>query len=77
MEPIETPRKDGEPDARFAEAVLAQVEDLAVSRQIAELKSRLQRLSPVDTKDYNRAFGDLVALEQRHKALMGRASGAI
>ena len=77
VEPIETPRKDGEPDARFAEAVLAQVEDLAVSRQIAELKSRLQRLSPVDTKDYNRTFGDLVALEQRHKALMGRASGAI
>ncbi len=76
VEPIETPRKDGEPDARFAEAVLAQVEDLAVSRQIAELKSRLQRLSPVDTKDYNRTFGDLVALEQRHKALMGRASGA-
>ena len=76
VEPIETPRKDGEPDARYAEAVLAQVEDLAVSRQIAELKSRLQRLSPVDTKDYNRTFGDLVALEQRHKALMGRASGA-
>ncbi len=77
VESIETPRKDGEPDARFAEAVLAQVEDLAVSRQIAELKSRLQRLSPVDTKDYNRTFGDLVALEQRHKALMGRASGAV
>jgi len=77
VEPIETPRKDGEPDARYAEAVLAQVEDLAVGRQIAELKSRLQRLSPVDTKDYNRTFGDLVALEQRHKALMGRASGAI
>ena len=77
VEPIETPRKDGEPDARYAEAVLAQVEDLAVSRQITELKSRLQRLSPVDTKDYNRTFGDLVALEQRHKALMGRASGAL
>ncbi len=77
VEPIETPRKDGEPDARYAEAVLAQVEDLAVSRQIAEVKSRLQRLSPVDTKDYNRTFGDLVALEQRHKALMGRASGAL
>jgi DNA primase len=77
VEPIETPRKDGEPDARYAEAVLAQVEDLAVSRQIADVKSRLQRLSPVDTKDYNRTFGDLVALEQRHKALMGRASGAL
>ncbi len=77
VEPIETPRKDGEPDARYAEAVLAQVEDLTVSRQIAELKSRLQRLSPVERQDYNRTFGDLVALEQRHKTLMGRASGAL
>jgi DNA primase len=77
VEPIETPRKDGEPDARYAEAVLAQVEDLTVSRQITELKSRLQRVSPVEGQDYNRTFGDLVALEQRHKTLMGRASGAL
>jgi DNA primase len=77
VESIETPRKDGEPDARYAEAVLAQVEDLTVSRQITELKSRLQRVSPVEGQDYNRTFGDLVSLEQRHKALMGRASGAL
>ncbi len=77
VEPIETSRRDGEPDARYAEAVLAQVEDLTVSRHIAELKSRLQRLSPVERQDYNRTFGDLVALEQRHKTLMGRASGAL
>jgi DNA primase len=75
VEPIEAPGKDGEPDARFAEAVLAQVEDLTVTRQISTLKSRLQRLSPVEHQDYNRIFGDLVALEQRHKALLGRASG--
>jgi DNA primase len=75
VEPIEAPGKDGEPDARYAEAVLAQVEDLTVTRQISTLKSRLQRLSPVEHQDYNRIFGDLVALEQRHKALLGRASG--
>ncbi len=77
VEAIETPRKDGEPDARYTEAVLARVEDLTLSRQINELKSRLQRLNPVERQDYNRTFGDLVALEQRHKALMGRASGAL
>jgi DNA primase len=77
VEPIEAPRKDGEPDARYAEAVLAQVEDLTVTRQISTLKSRLQRLSPVENQDYNRIFGDLVALEQRHKALLGRASGTL
>jgi DNA primase len=75
VEPIEAPRKDGEPDARYAEAVLAQVEDLTVTRQITTLKSRLQRLSPVESQDYNRIFGDLVALEQRHKALLGLVSG--
>jgi len=77
VEPIEAPGKDGEPDARYAEAVLAQVEDLTVTREISTLKSRLQRLSPVEHQDYNRIFGDLVALEQRHKALLGRASGTL
>ncbi len=78
VEPVETPRADGEPDARYAEEVLARVAELAVSRQITTLKSRLQRLNPTDGQnDYNRTFGDLVALEQRRKALLERASGAL
>jgi DNA primase len=78
VEPVETPRADGEADARYAEEVLARVEELAVSRQITTLKSRLQRLNPTDGQtDYNRTFGDLVALEQRRKALLDRASGAL
>jgi DNA primase len=77
VEPVETPRADGEADARYAEEVLARVGELAVSRQISTLKSRLQRLNPTDGQgDYNRTFGDLVALEQRRKALLERASGA-
>jgi DNA primase len=72
------PRADGEADARYAGAVLARLEELAVSRQIAALKSRLQRLSPVDaTAEYNRMFGDLVALEQQRKMLVGLAAGAL
>jgi DNA primase len=78
VEPVETPRADGEADARYAEEVLARVAELAVSRQISTLKSRLQRLNPTDGQnDYNRTFGDLVALEQRRKALLDRASGAL
>jgi DNA primase len=78
VEPVETPRADGEADARYAEEVLARVGELAVSRQISTLKSRLQRLSPTDSQsDYNRTFGDLVALEQRRKSLLERASGAL
>jgi DNA primase len=75
VEPIEVPGATGEPDARFAEAVLARVEELAVSREIATIKSRLQRMSPVAEPDYNRMFGDLVALEARKKVLSDRAAG--
>ncbi|HKE42422.1 MAG TPA: toprim domain-containing protein, partial [Casimicrobiaceae bacterium] len=78
VEPMEVPGETGEPDARFAEAVLARVEELSVSRQIASIKSRLQRLNPVaEQTDYNRMFGDLVAFEQRRKVLSERASGAL
>ena len=78
VEPLEAPGSVGEPDARFAEKVLAQVEELAVSREIATIKSRLQRLSPVEaTAEYNRMFGDLVALEQRRIVLSERAAGAL
>jgi len=75
VELIEVPGPTGEPDAAFADKVLAHVEDLAVNREITSLKSRLQRLSPVTEPDYNRLFGDLVALEQRHKVLMERVTG--
>jgi DNA primase len=77
VEPIEVPGATGEPDARFAEAVLARVEELAVSREIATIKSRLQRMSPVAEPDYNRMFGDLVALEARKKVLSDRAAGTL
>jgi DNA primase len=77
VEALRVPRADGEPDTRYADAVLARVEELAVSRKIAQVKSRLQRLNPVDARpEYNRTFGDLVALEQRRKALVERAAGA-
>ncbi len=77
VEPLRAPRSDGEADARYADAVLARIEELAVSREIAVIKSRLQRLSPVEDAGYNRMFGDLVALEQRRKVLSERAAGAL
>jgi DNA primase len=77
VEALRVPRADGEPDTRYADAILARVEELAISRRIAEVKSRLQRLNPVDAQpEYNRTFGDLVALEQRRKALVEKAAGA-
>ena len=78
VEPIEAPGQAAEPDARYAEGVLARVEELAVSREIAARKSRLQRLSPVaEQTEYNRMFGDLIALEQRRKVLAVQVGGAL
>ena len=74
---VEPLRIDGEPDARYADVVLAQVGELAVSREISSVKARLQRMNPVEEQaGYNRMFGDLVGLEKRRKALLDRAAGA-
>lgn len=71
------PTKD-ETDTRFVSAVLAGLQKELTGRQIAEIKSRLQRLNPVDhAEDYRVLFGDLVALEQYHKALGGQATGSV
>jgi len=66
----------GEPDAKYADVVLARVGELAVSREITSVKARLQRMNPVDEQAaYNRMFGDLVALETRRRAPLDRAAG--
>ena len=76
VESVEAPGADAEPDARYADDVLTKIEELAVSRQIVAVKSRLQRMNPVSGQtEYNRMFGDLVALEQRRKLLLERAAG--
>jgi DNA primase len=78
VEPLMVPRSDGEADARYAEVILVSVEEFAVSREITRIKSRLQRMNPVDEEAaYKRMFGDLVALEQRKKGLSDRAAGAV
>jgi DNA primase len=73
---VESPQLTGEPDARYVDQVLARVGELAVSREIAAVKGKLQRMNPVQQQtEYNQLFGDLVALEQRRKALLDRAAG--
>jgi len=65
------------PDVGYAEALLARVQELATSRRIAEVKRRLQRMNPIErTDEYNRLFGELVALEQHRRALRERAAGS-
>ncbi|WP_058854171.1 DNA primase [Nocardia jinanensis] len=61
---------------RFITGVLANAQAVLVGRQIAELKSRLHRVSSVDEPEtYMALFADLVALEQYRKSLLEQAMG--
>ncbi|WP_067567474.1 DNA primase [Nocardia acidivorans] len=61
---------------RLVTGVLARVQEAWVGRQIAELKSKLQRISSTEQSEaYFALFGDLVALEQYRKSLLTQAMG--
>ena len=75
---VEPLASDDQALTRYATEVLARLEELAATRRIAELKSRLQRLNPVEqVVDYNRLFGELVALEAHRRSLRERAIGTL
>lgn len=66
VEPLMVP----EPDARYAAAYCSRLRLLTASRQIADLKSKLQRTNPVEqTTRYNQMFSELLGLEQRRRQL--------
>jgi DNA primase len=68
--------EDDERLPRYIGGVLARLREVSVGRQIAEMKSKLQRMSPVEqSDDYNTLFGDLIALETYRKSLLQQASG--
>jgi DNA primase len=68
--------EDEEKLPRFIGSVLARMQEVWVGRQVAEVKSKLQRMSPVEQGDeYHALFGDLVALEAYRRSLLEQASG--
>ncbi len=73
VEPLPT---SSEKEAGFAAASIYRLQEVTVLRAIADLKSRLQRTNPVEEPtEYNRMFGDLVALEQKRRSLRELAIG--
>ena len=75
VEPI---RADGRPTANYAESITARLREVAISRSIAELKSSLQRLNPVENEiEYTAAFSALVALESTRRTLHDLALGGL
>ena len=75
VEPI---RADGEVTEKYVASIVARLREVGISRAIAELKSSLQRLNPVENEsDYNAAFAGLVALETTRRGLHDLALGAL
>ena len=74
VEPLRTAK---EPEPTYVAAHVYRLLELTAMRRIADLKSRLQRTNPVEqTADYNRMFGELVALEQHRRSMRELAVGA-
>lgn len=73
---VEAINADDERLPRYIGGVLARLQEVWIGRQIAEVKSKLQRMSPVEQGDeYHALFGDLVAMEAYRRSLLEQASG--
>jgi len=77
VEPLHL-QDDDEAAARYAESLIARVQELALDRAITELKSRLERMNPLTaTDEYNRLFGALITAERQRQQLRERAAGGV
>ena len=66
----------GDPDQRVASAYVVRLRELTALRRIEQVKSKLQRTNPVtEVTEYNRMFGELVALESHRRSLREQAIG--
>jgi DNA primase len=75
---VEPLRLAAEPDPRYVTVTLARLQLPSINRRIADLKSKLQRLNPVEHADEHlRLFGELVSLEQHARALRNQAAGGL
>jgi DNA primase len=69
-------RTSGEISDRYISSITARLNEVALSRSIAEIKSKLQRLNPVENeKEYGEVFAELVDMESRRRALRELAFG--
>lgn len=73
---VEPVRTSGEISDRYISSITARLNEVALSRSIAEIKSKLQRLNPVENeKEYGEVFAELVDMESRRRALRELAFG--
>lgn len=76
VDPLHARGDDDEQLRDYGTAVIARLLEMDATRRIVELKGRLQRTNPTEAEaEYNRQFGDLLALEQYRRQLRERALG--
>jgi DNA primase len=76
---VEPPRTGDEADEnRYVTSIIARLREMDATRRVVDVKGRLQRINPVEQVDeYNRLFGELLALEQLRRALREQAIGEL
>jgi DNA primase len=75
VEPIRTDREVSE---RYITSIFARLREVALTRAIAEIKSNLQRLNPIENEaEYNATFAELVAKEAIRRSQKELALGEI
>jgi DNA primase len=72
VEPMRAP-EDGQ--LRYAKAMVDSLAEQAVSREVARVKSRVQRLDASDLTGQEQLFAELMELEKRRRDLRARAIG--
>ncbi|MBM3719808.1 MAG: DNA primase [Actinobacteria bacterium] len=74
-EPI---RSDVTVSEKYIASIFARLRELALGRTIAEIKSKLQRINPLDDEaQYNATFQELLELERERRTLRDLAVGEI
>lgn len=59
----------------YADAIMARMQERWVGSEIADMKSRMQRMRPdLQKEEYNALFADVIALEKYRRSLHERAS---
>lgn len=75
---VEPLRLAGAPDPHYVHVQVSQLQLYAIGRQIAEAKSKLQRMNPLEKSDeYHRLFGELLSLESHARALREQVTSAL
>ena len=73
---VEPLRSGTDAQSRYAEAMVINLAEQVVAREVAQLKSKVQRLDAAsDAEEQGRLFGQLMQLEQRRRALRVKAIG--